>query len=453
MNDRLKNLLSPPFIFCLLLLILNDFVLKAAFHNVLTGKLSDFCGLFIFPIFWSAVFPTRKSWVFIMTALLFIFWKSEYAAGFIELANNVFPIRRTVDPTDLVALPVLLLGWFHINAGPHIVISNTLRTRLSGLFIGGITIFSFCATTQQRSVQSFDQPQYVLLQSALMPDSTAYYDEFEFYQKDALLIVKVSQLYIPKPIKDDDYNKNRSLKDLDTSVRQRITDSTSLIPTGKITELTIIRPEGIDSLRFNGGRLDGRFTRWKNNKLIIEGFYKMGIEDSSWTFRDTSGSDVIIKTFVRGERTSVKEFKDDQLVSAISINTRADTIRNRYVQIGVLTLFVIGIIVMLTRNYRKTSPEQLKLKLIWKWLLCFISPIFIWLSYAGIRILLMDFNRDIFETIATIIFIFTVTCPLMFIVVFGIKLRKEIDILLYCLLFGFASSIWATCTTVIALYN
>lgn len=73
MNERLKNLLSPPFIFCLVLLIVNDFLLKAIFHNALTGKLSDFCGLFIFPIFWSAVFPRFKSWVFILSGILFIF--------------------------------------------------------------------------------------------------------------------------------------------------------------------------------------------------------------------------------------------------------------------------------------------------------------------------------------------------------------------------------------------
>ncbi|EDM38033.1 hypothetical protein PBAL39_16449 [Pedobacter sp. BAL39] len=103
MYDRLKNLLSPLFIFCLSLLILNDFFLKAMFHNTLAGKLSDFCGLFIFPIFWSAVFPKHKSGVFIASAALFVYWKSEYASALIELVNTVFKIHRTVDPI----LPVI----------------------------------------------------------------------------------------------------------------------------------------------------------------------------------------------------------------------------------------------------------------------------------------------------------------------------------------------------------
>ena len=437
-GDHLKNLLSPLFIFCLVLLVLNDFILKATFHNVLTGKLSDFCGLFIFPIFWSAVFPKRKLWVFILTGVLFIYWKSEYASGIIDLINTIFNIQRIVDPTDLIALPVLVLAWFHINGHPHIVLSNSLAARLITLVIGAVAIFSFCATTQQRYVQSFDQPQYVLLRAAVSPDTSLYY-EFDFYKKDTLLVFKVNQMFISKPVRDDDYNKNRSIKELDKDVLARIADSASLIPPGKVTALSISTTQGIDSLRFNGGRLDGRFSRTKDGKLTIEGFYKMGLEDSTWTFRDNSTTTVRKETFVNGERTS--------------INTRADTIRNKYIQIGILILVVVGIILLLVKNYRGTSPQKLVIKPVWKWLFCFISPLFVWLLHAGIRILLMDFNPDIFETLATIVFIFMATCPLMFVIVFWIKLRKETDIFLYCLLFGFLCSIWTSCGTLIALSN
>lgn len=451
MYDRLKNLLSPLFIFCLLLLILNDFFLKAAFHNAFTGKLSDFCGLFIFPIFWSAIFPKRKLSVFILSGIFFVYWKSEYASGFIELLNPIFSIQRTIDHTDLIALPVLLLGWFHIKGAPQIVVfTDSLMARLGTLFIGTVAIFSFCATSQQRYMQSFDQPQYVLLRAGINPDASLY-DEFDFYKKDSLLVVKVNQVYISKPVRDDDYNKNRSIKELDKDVLARIADSASLIPSGQITELSIQTREGTDSLRFHGGRLDGRFSRTKQGKLIIEGFYKMGLEDSSWTLRDSSSTKVVLQTFVNGERTGMKEFNRDKLIAEHKVNTRADTVRNTYIKIGILILLVAAIIVWLVRNYRSAVPGQLQLKPILKWLFCFISPIFVWLSYVGIRILLMDFNSDIFEALATIIFIFMATCPLMFIVVFWIKLRKEIDVLLYCLLFGLLCSIWATCGTLIAL--
>ncbi|MCX2485736.1 hypothetical protein [Pedobacter sp. MR2016-24] len=449
MYNRLKNLLSPPFIFCLVLLIVNDLLLKAAFHNVLTGKISDVCGLFIFPVFWSAIFPKFKSWVFILSGILFVFWKSEYASGLIELMNTVFPVARTVDPTDLLALPVLLLGWLYVKGKTQLVISNPLLARLGTSFIGLATIFSFCATSQQRYIQSFDHPQYVLLRSDVTPDSTLY-DEFQFYRKDSLLVVKINHQYISRPVMDDDYNKNRSLVDLDISTQQRLADSVSLMPPGVITALTIENAQGKDALRFKGGRLDGRFSRKKNGQLIMEGFYKMGIEDSIWTFRNSSNM-MTKETIVNGERTRVDEFRNGKLVSSTGINTRADSIRNIYIKIGMLVMCMAGIILVLRRNYRKTYPEHLVLKQYWKWLLCLIAPIFVWLSYFGLNVLFIKYSPDIFETIASIIFIFLATCPLMFIAVFWIKLRKEADIVLYCLLFGLACSIWTISGMLIAL--
>ncbi|MGQ7854359.1 hypothetical protein ACUN24_08930 [Pedobacter sp. WC2501] len=452
MYDRLKNLLSLPFIFCLVLLILNDFLLKATFHNVLTGKLSDFCGLFIFPVFWSAIFPKFKSWIFIISGILFVFWKSEYASGLIELMNTIFPIERTVDLTDLLALPVLLLGWLHLKGRPQLALSNSLLPRLGTAFIALVTIFSFCATSQQRYVQSFDLPQYVLLRSALTPEVNLY-NEFEFYKMDSLLVVKVNYQYISRPVMDDDYNKNRSLEDLDVNTLARIGDSASLMPPGEITALTVETPQGKDSLRFKGGRLDGRFSRTKNGRMIIEGFYKMGIEDSIWILKDSTSNAVLKQAIVNGERTRVEQFRDGKLVSSTGINTRADSIRNIYIKIGMLVLCMLGIILMLRRNYRKTFPNQLVLKRYWKWLLCLVSPIFVWLFYLGLSTLLINYSPDIFETLAAIIFIFMATCPLMFVAVFGIKLRKEIDIVLYCLLLGLACSIWTISGILIELSN
>ena len=452
MYDRLKKLLSPLFIFCLILLIANDFYMKATFHNAFTGKLSDFCGLFIFPIFWSTIFPRHKLWIFIFTGILFVFWKSELASGLIELLHILFNIQRTVDLSDLIALPMLFVGWFYIKNDSIVLIADSLIARLSTLIVAGITIFAFCATSQQRYIQSFDQPQYVLLKSATVPDLNLY-DEFEFYPKDSLLVVKVNHWYINRPIRNDDYNKNHSLEDLDKNVVARLADSTTVIPYGKITTLTINTAEGEDFLRFNGGRLDGKFSRKVNDKLIIEGFYKMGVEDSTWTFTSGDSDNVVVQTFVNGERTSVKQFDHGKLVAKTHINTRADTIRNTYVQISIMILIIIFMIRFLIKNYRNTFPQELKLKLVWKWLICLISPIFVWLSYIGIRILLMDFNEDIFVILASFLFISVVVCPLMFVVVFWIKLRKEMDILLYCLIFGLLCSIWTSCGTLIALYN
>ena len=52
---------NPVFIISVLILITNDFYLKAAFHNDLTGKLSDFAGLFAFPFLFSALLYKNKN--------------------------------------------------------------------------------------------------------------------------------------------------------------------------------------------------------------------------------------------------------------------------------------------------------------------------------------------------------------------------------------------------------
>lgn len=112
MRKDLKHLSSLPFIAGLFLLLLNDFWFKELFHNSLTGKLSDFCGLFVFSIFWSVMLPKKKPLVFFATALLFIFWKSPYSNGLIKLFSDyLYPIERVVDLTALIALAILPVAW------------------------------------------------------------------------------------------------------------------------------------------------------------------------------------------------------------------------------------------------------------------------------------------------------------------------------------------------------
>src|SRR5438552_2623668 len=87
-------------------LLLNDFVLKPALHNWLTGKLSDFAGLAAITIFLAAIWPHHVWRVGVSVALLFTFWKSPESQGLIDLFNAIAPIQigRTVDWSDLAAL-------------------------------------------------------------------------------------------------------------------------------------------------------------------------------------------------------------------------------------------------------------------------------------------------------------------------------------------------------------
>ena len=72
-------IVSRVYIGVLIILLLNDFLFKSWFSNFITGKLSDFAGLFVFPIFWYCIFPNYKKAIFTLTGLCFIFWKSEYS--------------------------------------------------------------------------------------------------------------------------------------------------------------------------------------------------------------------------------------------------------------------------------------------------------------------------------------------------------------------------------------
>lgn len=137
-------LASPGFLLGLSLLLLNDFVFKRHLHSAVSGKLSDFAGLFVFPLFCVAIFPRPRRVIYGLTAALFVFWKSSYSQPLIEVWNSlpVFGVSRTVDYGDLLALSILPWSFqysAHYSAPPG---------RRLGLYaIGIISIFAFAATS------------------------------------------------------------------------------------------------------------------------------------------------------------------------------------------------------------------------------------------------------------------------------------------------------------------
>ncbi len=148
-NPQQHILLSTGFIVGLLLLLLNDFVLKAQFGNVLTGKLSDFAGLFVFPLFWAALLPRHKAKVFWATGLLFVCWKLPMSQPLIDLWNEVGPfhIARVVDATDLLALLVLPLAYRYQPGLP-----STQHTRAWSRVLMMVAAFAFLATSYSSEI-------------------------------------------------------------------------------------------------------------------------------------------------------------------------------------------------------------------------------------------------------------------------------------------------------------
>ncbi len=114
----------PPLV-AVLVLRLNDAVLKAQLHNGFTGKLSDVAGCFVLPLFVSALltlvkvpFRVRLAVGVGFTVVFFSAIKLSSAAGafvcallepIAQLVGAGSGLRIVTDPTDLLALFVLPL--------------------------------------------------------------------------------------------------------------------------------------------------------------------------------------------------------------------------------------------------------------------------------------------------------------------------------------------------------
>lgn len=147
-NARPDILSRPLFIFGIALLLLNDFYLKYEYSNSLTGKASDFAGLFVFPYFLSSFQSKRKKAIYFTTLLLFIFWKSTLSQEIIQWLQSIgIGIDRVVDYTDLVALVVLPFSYkyFKVQLTKEFKVHKALTIPL--FLISG---FSFWATTLPR---------------------------------------------------------------------------------------------------------------------------------------------------------------------------------------------------------------------------------------------------------------------------------------------------------------
>ncbi|AOM77405.1 hypothetical protein [Pedobacter steynii] len=438
MSTNLKPLTSTPFLICLFLLLLNDFYFKSAFHNSLTGKLSDLCGLFIFPIFWSVLFPKRKQTVYILTALFFIYWKSSYSDPFIQLFSlYVFPIDRTIDPNDLFALIVLPVSW-HLQSRPP------KRSYFNPQLVGLVAFFSFCATSMPRPSLYFEQPQYVLFPSPKhLPDTNFVDPGIKFYKVDTLLAVQVDQIGIGRePVKYDDFNKNQVLKDLEQRVLAELNVQYPLISPEQVNHLTIKTARYQDYLMFKGSRLHGKFLRKNQDQVLIDGQFKNGIEDSVWTFVDPSRNAIIKKTFDKGETTRIEEFTSSKLTSSKSVNTRKETSIFKGAQLALLLGLCIAIVIRLRKNYKNNPNDVTDMKTWHKVLICLGLPILTWFIQLVISTIIPDNYSPAFIQVFILFLSYLIGTPIFAILLFWLKPKQPTDILWYCLLLSLLLVFW-----------
>lgn len=163
---RLEPLASPLLIAAVAVLVVNDWVLKPAFHNALTGKLSDVAGVVAFALFWAALFPRHRLHAFVMTAVGFAAWKSPVSQPLIDAWNALGwgTIGRVVDWTDLLALAVLPVIYRY---DPRPIAIPRLR-RVVGPAVAVACVLAFGATSKMRPMVQLVGEQYAF---ALPPDS------------------------------------------------------------------------------------------------------------------------------------------------------------------------------------------------------------------------------------------------------------------------------------------
>ena len=107
-RDRDRPLTHPIALAAIVVLIVNDHVLKSAWPGVVTGKLSDIAGMIVFPLFLSALLRGRAlGWCIAATAIAFTLVKTWDPATHVYEALLGDIVQ---DPTDLLAVPFTLVG-------------------------------------------------------------------------------------------------------------------------------------------------------------------------------------------------------------------------------------------------------------------------------------------------------------------------------------------------------
>jgi hypothetical protein len=112
-----QTLLAWPFVISLVLLLANDMYLKLVYPGWLTGKLSDFAGIFLVAFLAFGLAPKRKYLIALGLALGFLCWKSPVSQPLIDGINSVsrYQVGRVVDYSDLIALVSIPFAWLLIS--------------------------------------------------------------------------------------------------------------------------------------------------------------------------------------------------------------------------------------------------------------------------------------------------------------------------------------------------
>jgi hypothetical protein len=136
LSTSLRALAHPGSVLALVVLVLNDHLLKQAWPGWVTGKLSDVAGLVVFPLLLAVPLTALRVRRSLPVALVvagggFVFCKtSAWGAAWTSSLWSLFgtPTMMRADVTDLLTLPALWIAWRIHRSAAHAVGAGWRRT-------------------------------------------------------------------------------------------------------------------------------------------------------------------------------------------------------------------------------------------------------------------------------------------------------------------------------------
>ena len=204
-----------------------------------------------------------------------------------------------------------------------------------------------------------------------------------------------------------------------------------------ITSITLKLDTILDVINFRNTRMDGSFKRYSNDdRLIIEGKYKNGIEDSIWTFYNMPNEVLSKKYFEKGELIKTEIFENSKIKAEQKYDNREKTIRSKYFHLAILFTLIIGLMTKLSYNFKRTNSEDvIKVSNFSKIAGSLLLPL-------GVLILAKIFSSIIPNSYSTFflgifgeaILVYLITTPLFLLIFYYLKLRRKLDLIYYILL-------------------
>lgn len=149
-SARLRVFTSWPFLLSLATLLLNDLYLKAAYHNWVTGKLSDFSGLFMVTTLISTLLPSHPRITGLFVASAFSVWKSPLSEPMIKLIQQslgVIHFGRVVDYSDLFAVTMIPLAIVLSNNPVNTQMTVPMVRRALAVPVAMLALFAIMGTS------------------------------------------------------------------------------------------------------------------------------------------------------------------------------------------------------------------------------------------------------------------------------------------------------------------